>query len=407
MTNVLSISDLNLKNQRVLLRVDFNVPVDEKGQILDDTRIKAALETIQYILEKGGIPVLMSHFGRPCGKVVPKYSLKPCAERLSELLKLPVKMATDCCGETVKTAVQQLNPGEIILLENLRFHPGEENPASEAGFANALAELGDVYVDDAFGCAHRNHASITEVPKFFCGKAAAGFLMEKEIEYLGSTLLNPKRPFYVLLGGAKISTKFDIIKRFMENADEILIGGAMAFNFFKSENISVGDSLVENAYLTVARELIDVSTQSRCRLILPLDFVVAKEISPSSERRIVSIKDGIPDGFKGVDIGPETIKYYKEELKKAVTIFWNGPMGVFETPPFDVGTNSIAQALATLPAATTIVGGGDSVAAVNQLGLQGRMSHLSTGGGAALEYIEFGTLPGIEALHSCLQKQLV
>lgn len=397
MLEKLSVRDLDLKNKKALIRVDFNVPTD-KGIITDDSRIRASLPTIQYALDQGAAVILLSHSGRPQGKRNPLYSLRPCARRLSELLEKPVTMAPDCCGPAVQKMAASLKPGEVLLLENLRFYPGEEKPEDEPTFAGSLADLGDLYIDDAFGCAHRAHASITSLPKFFPGQSAAGFLLEKEIAYLGETLLNPKRPFYVILGGAKISTKFKIVKAFMQHADMLLIGGAMMFNFFKVENIPVGDSLVEDDFLSVTRELTDVDSQSRCRLLLPVDVVIAREIRPGVKTRTVKVREGIPAGFKGLDIGPETIKLYQEKLKHATTVFWNGPMGVFECPPFDKGTNAVARILADLPAATTVVGGGDSVAAVEQAGVANRMSHLSTGGGAALEYIEFGKLPGIEAL---------
>ncbi|MDP1879826.1 MAG: phosphoglycerate kinase [Parachlamydiaceae bacterium] len=397
MKEKLSIQDLDLKNKKALIRVDFNVPLENKT-ITDDSRIRASLPTIQYAIDHGAAVILMSHLGRPKGVRDQKYSLKPCAKRLSELLNHPVKMAKDCCGESVEKLVKDLHPGDILLLENLRFHLGEESPKKEPTFAVSLSSLGDVYINDAFGSAHRSHASITELPKFFPGKAVAGFLMKQELAYLGSTLMNPSRPFYAILGGSKISTKFKVIEMLMQRADVLMIGGAMAFNFFKAQEISIGDSLVENDFIPVARQLLDVSSQSRCKILLPLDIVAAKEISGESPRKVIKIKDGIPKGYKGLDIGPETIRFYQHELSKATTIFWNGPMGIFETPPFDQGTTAIAQIIANLPVATTIVGGGDTVAAVDQAGLSGKMSHLSTGGGAALEFIEFGTLPGIDAL---------
>jgi phosphoglycerate kinase len=398
MAEKLSIRDLNLKNKKALIRVDFNVPI-ENGQIMDDSRIRAALPTIQYVLDQGGAVILMSHLGRPKAKPDPQFSLAPCAERLSELLKRPVKMAPDCHGPEVKQMALELKPGEILMLENLRFHPGEEKPEEEPAFVSSLAELGDVYINDAFGTAHRAHASTTTIAEFFHGKAVAGLLMEKEIAYLGDALLNPKRPFYAILGGAKISTKFKVIKVLMQKADVLLIGGAMAFTFLKAENIPIGLSLVENDFLGVARELMDVSNQSHCRLLLPFDLVVARQINAHAERRIIQVKDGIPEGFQGVDIGPETIQEYSKELQKAATIFWNGPLGIFECPPFDQGTNAIAKTLAQLKSATTIVGGGDSVAAIEHLGVADHISHISTGGGATLEYIEFGGhLPGIDAL---------
>ncbi|WP_068467431.1 phosphoglycerate kinase [Candidatus Protochlamydia phocaeensis] len=396
MAQKLSIKDLDLAGKKVLIRVDFNVPL-ENGTITDDTRIRASLPTIQYVLNQGGSAILMSHLGRPKGKPDPQFSLAPCAKRLSELLKRPVQMAPDCCGPTVEKMAHDLQPGDVLLLENLRFHKGEEKPEEEPTFASALSELGEVYVNDAFGSAHRAHASTTTIAQFFPGRAAAGFLMEKEIAYLGSTLLNPRRPFCAVLGGAKISTKFKVIEAFIQKADVLLIGGAMAYTFFKSENIPIGDSLYEEDFINVARELLEVDTQSRCRILLPTDVVIARQIDPQAETRIVRVQEGIPEGYQGVDIGPETIQRYISELNKAATIFWNGPLGIFECPPFAKGTQEIAKAMANL-SATTIVGGGDSVAAVEQAGVADRMSHISTGGGASLEYIEFGKLPGVEAL---------
>jgi 3-phosphoglycerate kinase len=393
----LSIRELDLKDKKALTRVDFNVPL-ENGKITDDTRIRAALPTIQYILDQQGAVILMSHLGRPDAKYDARYSLTPCAHRLAELLNCPVQMAPDCRGPAVKKMAHHLKSGEILLLENLRFHKGEEKPEEETTFVSSLAELGDVYIDDAFGCAHRAHASTTALAYCFPGKAATGFLMEEEINYLGEHLMHPARPFCVILGGAKISTKFQVIQAFKQRADQILIGGAMAYTFFKSQNISTGHSLVENNFLNVALELLEVDTQSRSRLLLPVDLVVAQEINPKAETRIIKVKDGIPDGFEGVDIGPETIQLYKREIEKAATIFWNGPMGVFECPPFDHGTNMIAMILAGLPSAITIAGGGDSIAAIHHAGVGDYFSHLSTGGGAALEFVEFGHLPGIDAL---------
>lgn len=396
MVDKLSVKDLDFKGKKALIRVDFNVPL-ENGQITDDTRIRASLPTIQYVLDQGGAVILMSHLGRPKSQPDSQFSLVPCAKRLSELLKRPVQMAPDCCGLDVQKMVQQLKAGDVLLLENLRFHKGEEKPEEEPSFVNSLAELGDVYINDAFGTAHRAHASTTLIAQFFPDKAAAGFLLEKEIAYLGATLLNPKRPFCAILGGAKISTKFKVIETLMQKADVLLIGGAMAYTFLKAEDIPVGHSLVENDFLGVARQLMGVSEQSRCRLILPIDLVVAREIDSQTEKRIVKVIEGIPEGFQGVDIGPETIDLYAQEIKQATTVFWNGPLGVFECPPFDNGTNAIAKILAE-SAATTIVGGGDSAAAVEKAGVAYRMSHISTGGGASLEYIEFGKLPGIEVL---------
>ncbi len=396
MADKLSVRDLTLDGKKALIRVDFNVPI-ENNQITDDTRIRASLPTIQYVLDRGGAVILMSHLGRPKGKPEPQFSLAPCAKRLSELLNKPVKMAPDCCGSQIEQMARNLKPGDVLMLENLRFHKGEEKPEEEPDFASALSELGDVYINDAFGTAHRAHASTTVIDQFFPGAAAAGFLLEKEMAYLGSVLLNPKRPFCAILGGAKISTKFKVIEALMKKADVLLIGGAMAHTFFKSEGISIGDSLYEKEFLSVAREIIDIASQSRCRILLPTDLVIAPRIDSASGSKIIQVDQGIPDGFQGVDIGPNTIQNYQAELKKAATVFWNGPLGVFEHPPFDKGTEAIARTMADLPA-TTIVGGGDSIAAIEKAGVAEHIDHLSTGGGASLEYIEFGQLPGIEAL---------
>lgn len=392
----LSVKDLNLKDKRVLIRVDFNVPI-ENGRITDDTRIQASLPTIQYVLDQGGKVILMSHMGRPKGANDPKLSLAPCAKRLSELLKKPVKMAPDTVGPEVDQMVAAMQPGDVILLENLRFNVGEEAPDKEPTFVSSLAKLGEVYVDDAFGSAHRAHASIVGVAEFFPGKAAAGFLLEKEIAYLGSTLLNPQRPFYAVLGGAKISTKFRVLESLMQKADVLLIGGAMANTFLKSEEIEIGNSLYEREFIPVARELLDISIKPHCRIMLPVDLVVTKEVSPNAKSKVVTVKEGVPEGYKAVDIGPQTVQKYSEELQKAATVFWNGPLGIFECQPFDKGTNEIAKVVANLPV-VTIVGGGDSVAALEKAGLADKVTHLSTGGGASLEFIEFGTLPGVDAL---------
>jgi len=396
MSNKLTIQDLDLKNKKILIRVDFNVPL-ENGFITDDKRIVESLPTIQYVLDQGGIPILMSHLGRP-KKFDAKLSLAPCATRLSELLNRPVKMATDCCGAEVEDMSQSLQPGEILMLENLRFHVGEENPNEEPTFVSALARLGDIYINDAFGTAHRAHASVVPITKFFPDRAAAGFLLQKEIKYLSKTVLKPQRPFYAILGGAKISTKFRVLQSLMKKADVLLIGGAMANTFLKSEEIEIGDSLYEKEFITVARELLDISGNPHCRIMLPVDLVVADQIDPKAKIKIVSVKEGVPKGFKAVDIGPRTIDIYTKELQKAATVFWNGPLGVFECLPFATGTHAIAKVVAQLKA-TTIVGGGDSLAAIKQTGLGQEVNHLSTGGGATLEFIEQeGKLPGLDAL---------
>lgn len=397
MTQKLSIKDLDLRGKKALVRVDFNVPMDKKLAITDDSRIRASLPTIRYIIDHGGAVILMSHLGRPKDQVVPEFSLAPCAEHLSKLLKQPVTMAADCIGKAIADQISQLKPGEVLLLENLRFHRGEEHPEEDPAFVKELASLGDVYVNDAFGSAHRAHASTAAIAHYFPGRAAAGLLMQKEIDYLGNAVLNPKRPFCAILGGAKISTKFGVIKALMEKADVLLIGGAMTYTFLKAKGIGIGSSLYEEDFVPAAKEILEKAKHASCRLFLPDDCVVAKEIKPGAASKVVKCQDGFPDGYEGVDIGPETVRKYGDALKQAATVFWNGPLGVFECPPFDQGTVSIARALAEC-SAVKVIGGGDSLAAVESAGLADQMDHLSTGGGATLEYIEFGNLPGIEAL---------
>lgn len=379
------------------MRVDFNVPLDKEGNITDDTRITASLPSIKYVLENGGAVILMSHLGRPKEKRVPEMSLKPCAERLSQLLKRPVLMASDCIGAETEKKVKDLQAGQVLMLENLRFHTGEENPEKDPSFAKELSTFGDVYVNDAFGTAHRSHASTAVIAKYFPEKSAAGFLLEKEIDFLGDTLKNPKPPFCAIVGGAKISTKCGVIETLMKKADVVLIGGGMAYTFLKAQGISIGQSIHEDAFLDKARELLALSGKGHGRLVLPKDIVVTDQLKEGANFKIIESSKGIPEGFEGVDIGPDTIQEFTGELRKTKTILWNGPLGVFEIPQFAKGTNAIAHILAELTA-TTIVGGGDSIAAIQAAGLGEKITHLSTGGGASLDYIEFGSLPGIEAL---------
>lgn len=393
----LSLSELEVKDKKVLMRVDFNVPLNPDGQITDDSRLVAALPSIKYVLAHGGALILMSHLGRPKGKPNASLSLNVCAQHLAKLLDQPVLMAPDCIGPAVEQMVQGLKPQQILMLENLRFHEGEEHPDKEPQFVENLAKLGDVYVNDAFGTAHRAHASTALIAKYFPGKAATGFLMENEIKFLGETLLKPKRPFCALIGGAKISTKCGVIEALMKKADVVLIGGGMAYTFLKAQGISIGNSIHEDSFLDKAKELLAASKQGQARLILPIDLVVAAQVKEDSPFHIIEASAGIPQGMEGVDIGPQTVQLFAHELKAAATILWNGPVGVFEIPTFAKGTNAIAHILAEVPA-ISIVGGGDSIAAVHTAGVSGRISHLSTGGGASLEYIEFGSLPGIEAL---------
>jgi len=393
----LSLKDLLVKGKKVLMRVDFNVPLDKNGKITDDTRIRASLPSIQYILERGGSIILMSHLGRPKNKKTPDFSLAPCAQQLSQLLGKPVIMAKDCVGEEVRELVKDLQPGQILLLENLRFHEGEENPDKDPQFAKELASLGDLYVNDAFGTAHREHASTAVIAKYFPDKAAAGLLIEKELDFLGKALLDPKRPFYALIGGAKVSSKIGILKSLLEKADALLIGGGMAYTFFKAQGIPIGQSIHEDDFLNEAREILAAAKTINVKIILPIDQVIADKVDADASKRIIDSATGIPDGMQGVDIGPKTIELFTNELKQASTLLWNGPLGVFEIPAFATGTQAIAKVIAGLKA-TTIVGGGDSIAALQAAGLADKVSHVSTGGGATLEFIEYGTLPGIEAL---------
>lgn len=393
MTDKLSIKDLPLQNKKVMMRVDFNVPLDADGHITDDTRISSSIPSINYILNQGGSLILMSHLGRPKGKVVPGLSLKPCAKRLATLLGREVLFAPDCLGAATQKMVNDLNSGDILLLENLRFYEGEEHPEKHGDFAAQLAKLGDFFVNDAFGTCHRAHASTVDLPQLFSGKAAAGLLLEKEIQFLGKTLLEPKRPFYAILGGAKISSKIGIISSLLKKANAVLIGGGMAFTFLKAKGYPIGDSICEENFLDQAKKLIS----SNPHLRLPEDIVIAPKIQSGVKTQIVQASEGIPQGFYGVDIGPKTSAAYTGQLHDAATVLWNGPMGIFEISEFAKGTHAIAEALTGLRA-LTIVGGGDSIAAVQSMGISKKISHLSTGGGASLEFIESGTLPGIEAL---------
>jgi phosphoglycerate kinase len=383
----LSIRDLDLSGKRVFMRVDFNVPLASGGQeITSDKRIKASLPSIQYALEHGAGLVLASHLGRPKGKVNPEMSLKPVAARLQELLGKPVKMAPDCIGPDVEAMLPA--PGEVLLLENLRFHPEEER--NDPGFSQQLAKLGDIYVNDAFGSAHRAHASTEGIIQFM-PQAAAGLLMEKELEYLTLATTNPPRPCVAILGGAKVSDKIEVIQNLLKVVDELLIGGAMAYTFLKALDQPTGTSLVEADKVDLARQLLD---EGAAKLRLPVDHVVATEFKAGADFQIV---ETIPDGTMGLDIGPKTIELYSASVAKAKTVIWNGPMGVFEMPPFDKGTVALANAVAS-SGATSIVGGGDSEKAIKAAGLTSKISHVSTGGGASLEFLAGIALPGVVAL---------
>jgi phosphoglycerate kinase len=391
----LTIDDINLKGKRVLVRVDFNVPM-ENSAITDDTRIRESLPTIKKILNDGGKAVLMSHFGRPKGKRNLEYSLEPVAQRLSELLNKPVKFAPDCIGGEVKKMTDELNDGECLLLENLRFHGGEE--ANDQAFAKELASFGDVFVNDAFGSAHRAHAS-TEGVTHFLKPAVAGYLMKKELDYLGRAVGNPARPYVAILGGSKISGKIDVIQNLMNKVDALLIGGGMMFTFYKAQGLEIGNSLLEADKVDVAKNVLAEAAKNNIRLLLPVDCVVADKFDNNANKKNVPVNE-IPSGWSGLDIGSETVKMFSDELRKAKTIVWNGPMGVFEMDNFAHGTNAIARLLAevTKNGATTIVGGGDSAAAIAKAGLEHAVSHVSTGGGASLEFLEGKTLPGVAAL---------
>jgi len=392
----LTIKDLDLRGKRVFIRVDFNVPLKD-GVITDDTRIRETLPTLKLAIEKGGRLVLASHLGRPKGGPDPKYSLKPAAKKLEELLGKPVAFAADCVGPDAEAKSKALQDGDVLVLENVRFHPEEEKNGE--GFSKQLASLCDgVFVCDAFGSAHRAHASVVGITKFV-KQAAAGLLMEKELTYIGKAISNPTRPFVAILGGAKVSDKIEVVENLMKIADAMLIGGGMAYTFLKAQGIGIGKSLVEEDKLDLARKILLDVKQKNFRLLLPLDNVVTPELKADAPTKVVEVS-AIPSDQMGLDIGPKTIAAYSTEIAKSKTIVWNGPMGVFEMPAFAKGTLAIAQAVAaaTTAGATSIVGGGDSVAAIHQSGLADKISHISTGGGASLEFLGGRKLPGVEAL---------
>ncbi len=386
-----TIRDFDLKGKRILIRVDFNVPLDKDLNITDDNRIRATLPTILYTLEKGGRPILMSHLGRPEGKPVSSMSLSPAAKRLSELLGKPVVQCSDSTGARVK---EELSNAPVALLENLRFTPAEEK--NDAVFAKALSENGDIFINDAFGSSHRAHASIEGITKFL--PSGAGFLLEKEIQYLGDAIRDPKKPFVAILGGAKVSDKIGVIENLIEKVDKIIIGGAMAYTFMKVKGISIGKSRFEKDKLDLAKKILDKAAAKNVQILLPVDSVVVERFSETAPSRIV--ENGIPEGWEGVDIGPKSAQNFCKALDDAKTVVWNGPMGVFEMKPFAKGSLAITEKLAEITAkgAVTIIGGGDTAACVIGFGLDAKMTHISTGGGASLEYLEGKILPGIAAL---------
>jgi len=390
--NKKTIKDVDLKNKKVLVRCDFNVPMDENLNIVDNRRIVAALPTIKYLLEQNCKVVLTSHLGRPKGEFKPEFSLAPVAKELSKLLGTEVIMAKDVIGEDAKQKAANLKDGEVLLLENVRYH--REETDNEPEFAKELASFGEIFVNDAFGTAHRAHASTEGVTKYL--PAVSGFLIEKELEFLGNALENPERPFMAILGGKKVSDKIGVIEALLEKVDVLMIGGAMAYTFFKSMGYNVGNSICELDKLDLAQELMEKAKAKGVKLMLPVDTKIGREFDPNTESKTVKYTE-IPDGWEGYDIGAETIELYANELKNAKTVIWNGPVGLFEFDQFAIGTNSIAKALADVDA-IKIIGGGDSAAAVEKAGLAEKFTHISTGGGASLEFLEGKKLPGIEAL---------
>jgi phosphoglycerate kinase len=390
----LSIKDLDLNGRRVFIRVDFNVPLKD-GRIGDDTRIRATMPTVAYALEHGATVVLASHLGRPKGKPNPEYSLKPLVGCVAELAGRQVEFAEDCIGDPAQRAVEAAKTsGAVVLLENLRFHPEEEK--NEPGFARALASLTELYVDDAFGAAHRAHASVEGITHHV-PRAAAGLLMERELQYLGHVLGSPERPFVAILGGAKVSDKIEVIQNMLGKVDRLLIGGAMAYTFFKARGLPVGKSLVEDDKLDAARTIEADAGRRRVKLVLPVDHVVADRVDASAAREVLSVDDSHIGNRLGLDIGPATIRVFEAELADAKTVVWNGPMGVFEIDAFATGSTAVARAVASVKG-TTIVGGGDSIAAIKKAGVADRITHISTGGGASLEFLGGRTLPGVAAL---------
>ncbi len=390
--NKKTVRDIDLKGKKVIVRCDFNVPQDENGNITDNRRIVSALPTIQYLLEQNCKIILCSHLGRPKGEVKPEFSLAPVAKELSRLLDQEVKLAKDVVGEDATRLVNELKEKEVMLLENVRFEKGEEKNDPE--LAKKFAQMAEVFVNDAFGTAHRAHASTAGIADYL--PAVSGFLIEKELNFLGETVNNPKRPFVAILGGKKVSDKIGVIDSLLEKVDTLMIGGAMAYTFFRSMGYSVGNSICEEDKLDLAQSLMKKAEEKGVKFMLPVDTKVGKEFSKDTESKIVKYTE-IPDGWEGFDIGTETIEMYKKELQKAATVLWNGPVGLFEFDQFAVGTNEIAKTLAEIDA-VTVIGGGDSAAAIEKAGLSDKMTHISTGGGASLEFLEGKKLPGIECL---------
>ncbi len=388
-----TIDQVDLQGKRVIIRVDFNVPLNESLQITDDSRIRAALPSINRVVDEGGSVILCSHLGRPKGTVCPELSLAPVAKRLKRLLGKNVSFAPDCVGQTARDLASQLRPGDVLLLENLRFHPGEE--ANDDAFASALASLGDVFINDAFGTAHRSHASTAKIPRFI-EASAAGYLMKQEVEYLEGTVENPIRPFVALLGGAKVSGKIGVIENLGEKVDKVIIGGGMAFTFLKAMHLEIGQSLVENEMLDFAKGVYERAIQNKIKFYLPVDCVVAASLDPAAETKIVPTQE-IPEGWYGLDIGPASVKLFSEVVENAKTILWNGPMGLFERDAFSRGTQAMAHAVANAYA-LTVVGGGATAMAIHRAGETDNISFISTGGGAALTLLAKGDLPGLAAL---------
>ena len=391
--NKKTIKDIDLRGKKVLVRCDFNVPLDENLNITDNRRIVGALPTIKYLLEQNCKIILCSHLGRPKGEVKKEFSLVPVQKELSKLLEKEIKLAEDIVGDNAKELTSNMKEGEIVLLENVRFDPREEK--NEESLSKELASMAEIFVNDAFGTAHRAHSSTAGIAEYL--PSVSGFLIEKELNFLGSTLENPKRPFVAILGGKKVSDKIAVIDSLIEKVDTLIIGGGMAYTFFKSMGYSVGKSICEEDKLDLAQDLIKKAQEKNVKLVLPIDNIVAEEFSPNANSKAVD-SDKIPDNWEGLDIGPKTVELFKEELKNAKTIIWNGPVGLFEYDKFANGTNAIAQALAELEDCITVIGGGDSAAAIEKMGYADKMTHISTGGGASLEFLEGKKLPGIEVL---------